>query len=119
MKHSFLKLIRSFQHEGFLICLLLAGFLIFPRLSRSIDVTSAPLDPGILSIILVAPLAFLSLKAFTWWAIRIIWPVFADYSENLFEDNFRALTPLQKVLIYLAFYMALLLGMVITLAALM
>ena len=100
-----------------MIFLSLVLFLLFPFLCRHIDVTSAPLDPGILSIMIMAVLTFLVFKAVTWMAIRIIWPVFAEYSEVQFEGNFRSLTQLQKVLIYLGFYMLLLFGMVFTLTA--
>lgn len=108
---------RSFQHEGFMVFLSLAGFLLFPWLCRHIDVTSAPVDPGVLSIVLIAILSFLIFKSVTWWVIRIIWPVFAEYSELHFERNFKSLLPLQKVLIYLAFYLLVLFGMVMTLLA--
>lgn len=106
------------QHEGSFILLVLSLFLIFPRVVRHIDITSAPADPGILSIVIMAVLAFLIFKAVTWWTIRIIWPVLAEYSEQHFERNFKSLLSWQKVVIYLAFYLLLLLGMIITLAAL-
>lgn len=110
---------RSLHHEGFLIFLSICSFLLFPWLSRHMDVTAAPVDPGIFSLVLTALLAFLVFKSVTWWAIRIIWPVFAEYSELHFERNFKSLLPLQKVMIYLGFYMLLLLGFVWTLGALM
>lgn len=110
---------RSLHHEGFLIFFSLAGFLIFPWLSRRLDATAAPVDPGVLSLVLTALLAFLIFKSVTWWVIRIIWPVFAEYSELHFERNFKSLVPLQKVLVYLGFYLALLMGFVWTLGALM
>lgn len=112
------SIICSLRHEGSMIFLSLVGFLLFPWLCRHIDVTSAPLDPGMLSIVLMAVLSFLIFKAITWWVIRVIWPVFAEYSEVYFEDNFTSLRPVQKVLIYLAFYLLLLFGFVLTLAAL-
>ncbi|WP_374166373.1 hypothetical protein [Arcticibacter sp. MXS-1] len=105
------------QEHGLLISTLLC-VLVFPWFVRHIDITSAPVDPGILSVILVAILAFLSFKALTWWLIRIIWPGLAEYSELQFLKNFRSLHALQKVLIYLGFYLLLLFGLIATLAAL-
>lgn len=110
--------IRRLSGEHGLLLMVFAAFLVFPRLSRQIDVTSAPLDPGILSIVIMAVLSFLIFKALSWWLIRIIWPVFAEYSELHFERNFKSLLSWQKVLIYLGFYLCLLMGFVATLSAL-
>ncbi len=93
-------------------------FLAFPWLIREIDVTSAPLDPGILSAVFVAILGVLTFKAVTWILIRSIWPDFAEYAQfDLFLD-FLGLKELHKVLIFLGFYLILLLSFVFTLAAL-
>ncbi|HEY0669623.1 MAG TPA: hypothetical protein VGD22_15680 [Sphingobacteriaceae bacterium] len=94
-------------------------FIWFPFLSRKIDVTSAPIDPGALSAIIMAILALMAFKAVTWWVINIIWPVLSEYSKNHFERNFKSLLPWQKVLIYLSFYLLLLYSFIATLAALM
>ncbi|MGX5689463.1 hypothetical protein [Arcticibacter tournemirensis] len=110
---------KIFNHEYGILLITLVSFLVFPRLSRTIDITAAPVDPGILSIVIIAVLAFLIFKSVTWWAIRAIWPVFAEYSELQFEQNFTSLLSWQKVLIYLGFYLLLLFGFVVTLAALM
>ncbi len=115
---SFFSINRPLHHEGFIIILTLTVFLLFPFICRSIDVTSAPVDPGVLSIVIIALLAFLVFKSVTWTTIKIIWPVFADYSELHFEEDFRTLCPVHKVIIYLTFYLFLLFGMVATLAAL-
>ncbi|WP_374165247.1 hypothetical protein [Arcticibacter sp. MXS-1] len=94
-----------------------AIFCLFPRLARQLDVTAAPIDVGALSAVIMAILAFLVFKAVTWGIIRLIWPVFASYSENQFNEEFLSLSELQKVLIYLGFYLLLLMGFVGTLAA--
>lgn len=111
--------VRQFigNHEGVLLAGALGIFLVFPWLSRQIDVTSAPIDPGALSAIIMAILAFLVFKAVTWVVIRMIWPVFAEYSEESFETQFLSLSAREKVLIYLGFYLLLLYGFVITLSA--
>jgi len=91
-------------------------FLYFPGLSRWIDITSAPIDPGALSAVIMAILSLLAFKAVTWWLINIIWPVFAEYSNEHFERNFKSLQSWQKVIIYLGFYLLLLYSFVATLA---
>ena len=117
LKDGLLLTVNPVKNEGFLLLGVLSLFLVFPWLSRHIDVTAAPLDPGILSVVIMAVLSFLVFKALTWWLIRIIWPVFAEYSELCFEENFMSLLSWQKVVIYLAFYLFLLFGFVGTLAA--
>jgi hypothetical protein len=91
--------------------------LVFPRLIRLVDITSAPIDPGAFSAVILAAAAFLLFKAVTWWLIKTIWPVFAGFSDNHLERHFMALPGLQKVVIYLVFYLALLFGFVGVLAA--
>jgi len=83
-------------------------FLIYPYFIRQIDITAAAIDPGIYSAIILAVSAILIFQATTWWVIKSIWPVFAMYSDNHFEANFKSLTAGQKVLIYLGFYLLLL-----------
>lgn len=91
----------------------------FPSMIRGIDPTAAPIDPGILSAILLSVVAVLVFMSVTWWIIRMIWPVFADYSCNHFERNFKTLTACQKVLIYLGFYLALFVSFVAALVAIL
>lgn len=106
-------------NEPLSIVLLLLLFLAFPWLCRHVDATSAPLDPGVLSAVIMAVLSFLLFKAVTWQVIRVIWPVFALYSACDFEYDFRGLLAREKVLIYLGFYLLLLMGFVLTLMALL
>ena len=103
------------EHLAIFSALLL--FLYFPWLSRRIDITSAPIDPGALSAVIMAILSLLAFKAVTWWLINIIWPVLAEYSKEHFERNFKSLLSWQKVIIYLGFYFLLLYSFVATLAA--
>ncbi len=93
-------------------------FLGFPYIVRQIDNTAAAIDPGIFSAIILAVSAILIFKALTWWLIRTIWPVFAEYSAEHFERNFKSLFSWQKVLIYLGFYLFILYSFVMVLAAL-
>ena len=102
---------------GILIILLI--FLLFPRLVRQLDYTAAPIDPGAFSAVILAISAMLIFKAVTWWLLKAIWPVFADYSDQHFERNFKSLLSLHKVLIYLVFYLAMLYGFVLVLVGIL
>jgi hypothetical protein len=83
-----------------------------------VDSSAAAIDPGIYSAIILAVSAILIFKAGTWWIIKVIWPVFAEYSNQQFERNFKSLITWQKVLIYLGFYLSIFYAFVIVLAAL-
>lgn len=104
------------EFTGILVIIMI--FLLFPYFIRRIDVTAAAIDPGIFSAIILAVSAVLIFKAVTWWIIKAIWPVFAEYSNKHFERNFKSLITWQKVVIYLGFYLLLLYAFVIVLAAL-
>ena len=99
------------------ILLFVSIFLLFPGLSRLADITSVPVDPGIFSAVFLAISTMMVFKTVTWWLLKTIWPVFADYSSNHFERDFRSLLPLHKVLIYLGFYIMLLYAFVLVLMA--
>jgi len=100
------------------ILLLILSFLIFPYVIRQLDGSAAAIDPGIFSAIILAAVAVLIFKSLTWWIIKTVWPVFAEYSTYHFEQNFRALPGKQKVLIYLGFYLTILYSFVSVMAAL-
>jgi len=105
------------EYVGILVALLL--LLVFPPLIRMIDPSAAPIDPGVLSAILLAVVAILIFNSVTWWIIRAIWPVFAEYSNEHFTRNFKTLTPCQKVVIYLAFFFVFILSFVAALVAIL
>lgn len=116
---SNLKTFRLHLNRELIAILLIIGiFLFFPYLIRQVDGSAAAIDPGIYSAIILALSAILIFKAGTWWIMKAIWPVFAEYSAQHFERNFRSLVSLQKVLIYLGFYLAVFYAFVIVLAAL-
>ncbi len=112
------RLKLNFNKEFSAIFILLAAFLLFPYLIRQVDYSAAAIDPGIYSAIILAVSAILIFKAGTWWIIKGIWPVFAEYSVQHFERNFRSLYSLEKVLIYLGFYLAVFYAFIIVLTAL-
>ncbi len=100
------------------IIVVVTAFLLFPYFIRQVDVTAAAIDPGIISAIILTAVAILIFKALTWWLIKVIWPVFAEYSVGQFETNFRSMQAQQKVIIYLSFYLLILYAFVTVLAAL-
>lgn len=94
------------------------SFILFPYLIRLIDSSAAAIDPGVLSGILLSIVAVLFFQATTWWVIKAIWPSFAMYSSEKFVSNFNSLPAVQKVLIYLGFYLAILYSFIAVLAQL-
>ncbi|WP_411274029.1 hypothetical protein [Daejeonella sp.] len=92
-------------------------FIFFPYGVRMVDSSAAAIDPEIYSAIILAVSAILIFKAGTWWIIKVIWPVFAEYSDMHFERNFKSLISWQKVLIYLSFYLAIFYAFVLILAS--
>lgn len=94
------------------------SFIIFPYLIRMVDSSAAAIDPGVLSGIILSIAAMLFFQATTWWVIKAIWPAFAMYSRDHFAGNFKSLQAVQKVVIYLAFYLALLYGFITVMAQL-
>lgn len=121
-----MKLIQKYHQPLFIplrkefigIIVVIIAFLVFPYVIRRLDVTAAAIDPGIISAVILAAVAILIFKALTWWLIKVIWPVFADYSEQQFENNFRAMQSGQKVFLYLGFYLLIFYAFVVVLAAL-
>ncbi len=104
------------EFAGILVIIII--FLCYPYFIREIDITAAAIDPGIYSAVILAVSAILIFKAATWWIIKTIWPVFAVFSDHHFEGNFKSLTPAQKVVIYLGFYLVILYGFIKVLGAL-
>jgi hypothetical protein len=121
-----MKLIQKYHQPLFIplrkefigIIIVVTAFLVFPYIIRQLDITAAAIDPGIISAVILAAVAILIFKALTWWLIKVIWPVFADFSEQQFESNFRSMQSGQKVIIYLSFYMLILYAFVVALSAL-
>ena len=95
------------------------SFIIFPYLIRLVDSSAAAIDPGVISAIILSIAAVLFFQATTWWVIKAIWPAFAMYSCDHFERNFKALQGVQKVVIYLGFYLALMYSFIAVLAQLL
>ena len=111
------QITMSMEYTGIILSVLI--FLSIPYAIRLVDMSAAPIDPGIYSAIILAVSAILIFKAATWWIIKVIWPLFAEYSVQYFECNFKSLHSFQKVLIYLGFYLAVFYAFVIVLSALL
>lgn len=120
-----MKLIQKYFHSAHLalsreftgIFIIVLIFIFFPYGVRMVDSSAAAIDPGIYSAIILAVSAILIFKAGTWWIIKVIWPGFAEYSEQHFERNFKGLLAMQKVLIYLGFYLSIFYAFVLVLAS--
>lgn len=100
-----LTTLASKHREYVGIAVAVTSLLIFPNIIRFYDPTAAPIDPGALSAILMAVVAVLIFLSTTWLFVRTIWPVFADYSEDQFPTDFKALQSWQKIKVYLSFYL--------------
>ncbi len=95
-----------------------AAFLAWPSVSRRIDLTSAPIDPGVMSAVLMAVFATLVFVLLAWWLLRNLLPVLGNYIDRQFDFHFKRLRSCQKVIVSLGFFVCLLFAFVATLAAL-
>ncbi|MBB6126974.1 hypothetical protein [Mucilaginibacter lappiensis] len=109
--------IQHTEYIGITVALLL--LLIFPPIIRLYDPTAAPIDAGALSGILLAVVSVLIFLSVTWWFIRAIWPVFAEYSNTDFTTDFKNLQPWQKIKIYMGFYSFVVLAFLAALVAIL
>jgi hypothetical protein len=105
------------EYLGILAALLILW--IFPWLIRKIDPTAAPIDPGVLSGIVLAVAAVLIFNSVTWWLVRTIWPLFSDYSLNTLKSDFDLLLPWQRVRIYLGFFLYFVSSFIVALMAIL
>jgi hypothetical protein len=99
--------------------LMLYLFIKFPPMVRWFDFSAAPLDLGILSVVLVAALSVLTFMKLSLWLLHKNWPVMGKYAADHFERNFKSLLSWQKIMVYLGFFYALLLVFVLALGALL
>jgi hypothetical protein len=99
--------------------LMLLLFIKFSPIVRWLDFSAAPIDLGILSVVLVAAFSVLTFMQLSLWLLHKNWPVMGEYSADHFERNFKSLLSWQKIIIYLGFFYALLLVFVLALGALL
>lgn len=116
IKYPFPAFTVNRKYAGIILALLC--FLPYPWLSRMLAAGSIAIDPGVLTAVILTILSVLLFQAITWWLIKTIWPVLAQYATENFEQNFKSLLPWQKVIIYLSFYLLLFFSFIATLAVL-
>jgi|GEM_PF-5249930 len=95
-------------------------FIVFARIGpllRLADPTAAVVDIGALSLVLLAAVALATFLAVSRRLVGLLWPVLRDYQRNHFSNNFKSLSPWQKITFYLVVFFGLLYAFVCCLAA--
>ena len=86
-------------------------------LLRLADPTAAVVDIGALSLVLLAVVALAAFLAVSRWLLGLLWPVLRGYQQNHFSNNFKSLSPWQKITFYLVIFFGLLYAFVCCLVA--
>ncbi len=86
-------------------------------LLRRVDPTAAVIDIGALSLVLLAVVALANFLAVSRWLIGLLFPVLRAYQKNHFSNNFKSLSPWQKITFYLVIFFGLLYAFVVCLVA--
>lgn len=86
-------------------------------LLRQADPTAAVVDPGALSLVLLAAMALATFLSVSHWLTGLLWPILRSYRKYYFSNNFKSLLPWQKITFYLVIYFGLLYAFVCCLAA--
>ncbi len=92
-------------------------FLYCGPLLRRADPVAAVVDPGVLSLLVLATLSLLLFISISLWLLGLIWPVFRDYRRYHFSSNFKSLTPWQKIAFFMVAFFLLLFAFICCLAA--
>lgn len=99
---------------------LIATLLIFVLsgdLLRKVDISAAPIDPGILAILPLSAITVISFMMLSHLVIAWQWPVLDQFHLEFLERTFKSLQLWQKSLLYFSFYLAVLFAFVmVTLA---
>lgn len=93
------------EYISILVCFLI--LLYVPDVLRLLDPTAAPIDLGVISAIVLACITLMIAKSVVWGLLKSIWSSLADYSNKFFTADFQSLSPCQRVVIYLSFYLSL------------
>jgi len=92
-------------------------FVLSGDLLRKVDVSAAPIDPGILTILPLSAITVISFMMLSHLIIAWQWPVLDQFHIEYLERTFRSLSLWQKNVIYFSFYLAVLFAFVmVTLA---
>ena len=95
-------------------------FIVFARIGpllRLAAPTAAVIDIGALSLVLLAVVALAAFLAVSRRLVGLLWPVLRDYQRFHFSNNFKSLSPWQKITFYLVVFFGLLYAFVCCLAA--
>jgi len=95
----------------------LALFLHSDTLLRRFDPTAAVVDIGAVSLVLLAVVALAAFLAVSRWLLGLLWPVLRGYQKYHFSNNFKSLSPGQKITFYLVIFFGLLYAFVCCLVA--
>jgi len=93
-------------------------FLYFPQILRMIDPTAGGYDVGYLGKFVLTLVFLLLISAFVWVGIRYNFPTLFKYGDSLFNEDWKTLTPWQRMLVYFSvssFYILVSVLLVITL----
>jgi len=92
-------------------------FVLSGDLLRKVDVSAAPIDPGILAILPLSAITVISFMMLSHLIIAWQWPVLDQFHIEYLERTFKSLSLWQKNVTYFSFYLAVLFAFVmVTLA---
>lgn len=83
-------------------------FVLSGDLLRKVDVSAAPIDPGILAILPLSAITVISFMMLSHLMIAWQWPVLNQFHLEYLERTFKSLQLWQKCLLYFSFYLAVL-----------
>ncbi len=92
-------------------------FVLSGDLIRKVDVSAAPIDPGILAVLPLSAITVISFMMLSHLVIAWQWPVLDQFHAEHLERTFKSLSLWQKSVTYFSFYLAVLFAFVmVTLA---
>jgi hypothetical protein len=95
------------------------GWFFYPYLMHQVDPEAGFFDAGVLEVIVIAVLAIISFNAVAYMGVKFNWGIVFRYYADSFSNDFKTLTPWQKVKITLFVYSLYLLALVATLMRIM
>lgn len=105
--------IKEWRNELVGILLAVTLFLLSPAALRLFDPTAGAFDAGVLQVIVFAIVATLTFSFLSWVGMKINWTEVFDFAQKDFAQNFKLLTPWQKVITLLVVYFGYLLVFVL------
>jgi hypothetical protein len=105
--------IKEWGNELVGILIAITLFLLSPQLLRWFDPTAGAFDAGVLQVIVFAIVATLTFSFLSWIGLKINWQEVFDFAQKDLGQNFKLLTPWQKVVTLLVIYFGYLIVFVI------